>query len=164
MWEKNQMSLNLVTKPRYLNFLSLFQVFIVIFKFCLEMHSQIFAGIGVLISIFTWILISVKMKPYNYERLNRIWLMLLSLALWHCLISTIILDVQNYYMLIFGEYIGLAVIAVIGILYIKRAPDCFKEGKNIEIIQLFLFQFGRVASKYIVNTKNIGGLVINRKE
>ncbi|OMJ65933.1 hypothetical protein SteCoe_37407 [Stentor coeruleus] len=163
MWEKIQGSLNLGTKPGYLNLLSMFQVFIVIFENCLKIQSQKNAGVATSVSIFVLLLFSVRIQPYNYTRLNRIWFFLLSLALWHNIICTIFLEVQNFYMWMLGEYIGLAIITAIFTLYIKKAPMLLKGGKSIKVTRLLLFQFGKVESKYVFKDRKKKGEDFSRR-
>ncbi|OMJ86676.1 hypothetical protein SteCoe_11760 [Stentor coeruleus] len=155
MWEKSQISLNLETNSLYLSFLSFIQVSVVVIKINLEIYSEIYAGISVCVCILVLLLIGLKINAFNYNRLNKIWNMLLMISLCHCIISTLFLKINSFLFWTVCECLSIGSVLLIGSFYIKKAPCLLKSEKNVKISKLFLFQFGKVEQKYAFEDSEI---------
>ncbi|OMJ71683.1 hypothetical protein SteCoe_30052 [Stentor coeruleus] len=144
IWEKIQSSLHLATKPKYISILSLIQVIVVILNMNFRTFNKKYAGISVSCCIFVLFLVTLKIQPYNYKRLNRIWLLLLGIALWHSIACLIFLEIDNFFIWSLCEYLGITAIILIGGYFIKKTPYLLKGYKSVNIARLFLFEFGKI--------------------
>ena len=68
MWEITQQSLNLSTSPLYLAFLSIFQVITVILNKTLKSYDQSIHGFTLTGLLLIFLVLTVYLKPYNYQR------------------------------------------------------------------------------------------------
>ncbi|OMJ86675.1 hypothetical protein SteCoe_11759 [Stentor coeruleus] len=152
MWEKIQTSLNLATKQIYTGLFSIIQVIIVLLEVNLRVFEVRYAGISVSCCIFVLFMITLKIQPFNYDRLNRIWLVLLGIALWHSVVSIIFLEKKNFSAWLLCEYLGVVVIILVGGYFIKKAPFLLKNKSSLNIARLLLFQFGKVDQKYALES------------
>jgi hypothetical protein len=115
-----------------------------------ELFDKKYAGIAVSSCIFVLFLITLKVQPYNYKRLNRIWLLLLMIALWHNIASLIFLEIDSFFTWSLCEYIGITIITSIGGYFIKKTPYLLKGYKSINIARLFLFEFGKIEQNHVL--------------
>lgn len=150
IWEKNQALLHLATKQKYISLLSLIQVIAVVAKMNFEVFDKKYSGIAVCFCILALFLITLKVQPYNYKRLNRIWLLLLGIALWHSIACLIFLEIDNFFIWSLCEYVGITIITSIGGYFIKKTPYLLKGYKSINIARLFLFEFGKIEQNNVL--------------
>ena len=149
IWESTQPSLNLATSPTYLSLLSIFQVTIVILNKTLKIANQVVHGYAVSAIIVGFIVITMKMKPYNYYRNHVLQISSLALALCAILCATVFRDLNMVIPWIVTELIGFLVIIVVGVLVMRRYPSLLYSRKGTSISTLFIFQFCKNYHKYI---------------
>ena len=106
LWEKTQQSLNLCTSPLYLAFLSIFQVITVILNKTLKRYDQSSHGFTLSGLLLMFFVLTVYMKPYNYQRATIIQCTSLVLSSWGVLISAIFINFNNLNAWILIEFIG----------------------------------------------------------
>ena len=149
LWEKTQQSLNLCTSPLYLAFLSIFQVITVILNKTLKRYDQSSHGFTLSGLLLMFFVLTVYMKPYNYQRATIIQCTSLVLSSWGVLISAIFINFNNLNAWILIEFIGFFFILTIGGVFMLKHPAFIYSKKGKDISTLFLFQCCKNYEKYI---------------
>ena len=150
--EEMQTSLNIRSRAIYIQFLSVFQVFVIVInKFFKETNQSTtgFIQFGVIVAFLA---VTIYMKPYNYSKAFFAQITTLSMAGWGILISSIFIGSDYFTIWLVTEFLGLFVILVTGFVVVKTRPTMLRnEQSEYSINDLFKFQFtGKVDILYKV--------------
>ena len=87
-WELQQSHLNIKTKPSFFSYLSIFQYISILCKVTIDKSYNALQGYIVSCFILCLIILTLKLKPFNYERLNIFQIMILSIDFWIMIVSS----------------------------------------------------------------------------
>ena len=152
-WEMKQSTLNINTKVSFFGILSIFQVALILCKVLVGESNQVLQGYFLSCLIFCFIIVIVKIKPFNYERLNIFITITLSINFWVMIFSSTELILGYETQMIIAMFCGIFVILIIGLKVQSRYPKKFISDPHDAIQVLIRFQFTRKHSAYISASK-----------
>ena len=160
-WELSQPSLHIHTSARYLSALSIFQVILALVKLNLDNQSQEIYGFCLAGVIFAFIIFTIRIKAYNYERAKVFQIFTLLIALWAIGVSTVNLMVKYPRQIEISMPIGFGAIIFIGIRIAGRYPNRFLSDDAEAVPSLIQFQFTRDFEKFMSKTIYRGSIKRN---
>jgi hypothetical protein len=140
-WERTSQFLNLRTSYLYSSILSFAQVLLIVFNKALKTNDQIAHGIACLIILVMLFIVTIILKPYNYQRAFLSQVISLVAAIWGVGTSTFFMKYSNLTIWAVVEFSGFVLILFIGIYLISHSPKLLKSESGVNIGSLFLFQF-----------------------
>ena len=154
-WEINQTCLSIRTKSVYLSSLSILQVTLVGLNKTLKIKNQLVHGSLCSALVFTFILFTAWLKPYNYAQANISQMISLSLSFWGIFTATIFHEIGDLMIWTLTQFMGFTFIILVGILFYTRTPNLLKNKKGMDISSLFIFQFCKDYEKYARDRESI---------
>ena len=142
-WSLQQNNLNIKTKSSFTSILSLFQVALVLLSYILKSYNKKIAGFVLSILVFVFSVITIKLKPFNYERGFAYQLISILVTFWCVLLSGAYEFYENKFFLALVMFIGVALLLLVGILVVRKIPEEFLPQKNLEYFKLIEWLFLR---------------------
>ena len=146
---------NVKTKSKFIIFQTWIQLVIVISNKTLKNENQTTHGIVIIIVLFGYLVGTYIMKPYNFQRPLIGHCFFIIGALWTMLTSVMFREVQSITVWIVLEFVGLALISIIGMIIFKRSIEMLYSVKGKDITTLFLFQCFKKYEKHIKDIDSI---------
>ncbi|CAG9311407.1 unnamed protein product [Blepharisma stoltei] len=136
---------NIKTKPLFLMAKGVFQVSIIILSKTLKVYYESLHGLVYILLLSIFVAICLKLRPYNYGRMN-LWLVISYLAvIWGVTLSSIY-SISPYHFMppwIVSEYIGWIILIAVGLYFQSYyCPSMLFTEKNPDIGVLFRFELG----------------------
>ena len=153
--EEIQYNLVVRTNASYLHVLSIFQILLVIFNKTLKNENQTVHGIIVVVILIILFIVTMIMKPYNYERAYISQQLSIILSIWAIGITTIFRNYNVIVAWVLVEFLGIFFILLVGLLYLQRYRQFLITGVGADISTLFLFQFCKNYEIYILEPSSL---------
>ena len=146
---------NVKTKSKFIVFQTWVQLALVIFKKTLKIENQTTHGIVIIIVLIWYLVGTYTMKPYNFQRPLIGHCFFIIGALWTAITSVLYREVGSQTAWVIVEFVGLALISIIGMIIFKRSKEMLYSVKGKNISNLFLFQCYKNDEKYIYDSESI---------
>ena len=105
--------------------------------------------------VFTFILFTAWLKPYNYAQANISKMISLSLSFWGIFTAKIFHEIGDLMIWSLTQFMGFTFILLVGIMFYSRTPNLLKNKKGMDISSLFIFQFCKDYEKYARDRESI---------
>ena len=142
-WDRMQVCLNIRTKTVYYSIQSIFQVSVVLVNAGAPVEFGDFEGFAVAFLVSVFLILTISIKPYNYERGYILQKICLILLLWCIFIDSIFQFIQEKVALVSIFFFGNLVIVIIGGCILIKAEDSFTLSQNSD--------FGKIFRAYLFN-------------
>ena len=152
-WELSQLNLNLKTRPVYLCLLSIFQVLIIVIYKNIRSFSEAAAGFSISAVLLAFIVVTAKLKPYNYERAAVYQIVSLTIGLWVVMVSSFSLVFDLEPIFVACMYGGVGVLSAFGFFISFKYPKRFSSDEVGLIPILIKFQFAKRVDNIITKSK-----------
>ena len=159
--EAFQPTLHLQTKEIYLYTLTIFQILLVILNKTLKTANQTTHGIVCTLLLSIFLVYTILLKPYNYQRANISQYISLSASIWAIGTSAIFRNYSMIQIWVIIEFFGIIFILIIGMMRLKKANNFLIFEKGINISELFFFQCFKIRDKY---EKDLSYIVVSSNE